>query len=39
MKADLYQRITDCIVADLEHGVRSWLKPWNATNTQAVAAE
>lgn len=25
-----YQRITDRIVADLEQGVRSWLKPWNA---------
>jgi antirestriction protein ArdC len=30
MKSDLYQRITDHIVADREQGVRSWLKPWNA---------
>lgn len=30
MKSDLYQRITNRIVADLEQGVRSWLRPWNA---------
>lgn len=30
MKADVYTRITDKIVADLEQGVRPWLKPWNA---------
>ena len=30
MKSDLYQRITDRIVTDLEPGVRLWLKPWNA---------
>jgi antirestriction protein ArdC len=30
MKSDLYQRITDRIVADLEQGVRTWLQPWNA---------
>jgi antirestriction protein ArdC len=29
-KADLYTRITDRIVADLEQGVRPWFKPWNA---------
>ncbi len=29
-KADIYTRITDRIVADLEQGVRPWLKPWNA---------
>jgi antirestriction protein ArdC len=27
---DVYSRITDKIIADLEHGVRPWLKPWNA---------
>jgi antirestriction protein ArdC len=26
---DVYQRITDQIVADLENGVRTWLRPWN----------
>ena len=30
MKADVYTRITDKIVSDLEQGVRTWLKPWNA---------
>jgi len=30
MKADVYTRVTDKIVADLEKGVRTWLKPWNA---------
>ena len=27
---DIYSRITDKIVADLEQGVRPWMKPWNA---------
>ena len=27
---DLYSRITGKIVADLEQGVRPWMKPWNA---------
>jgi len=31
-RADLYARVTDRIVADLERGVRPWLKPWNAEN-------
>jgi len=30
MKTDVYKRITSRIVADLEQGVRPWLKPWNA---------
>jgi antirestriction protein ArdC len=30
MKADVYQRITDQIVSELEKGVKPWLKPWNA---------
>ncbi len=30
IRADVYQRITDRIVADLEAGVRPWLRPWNA---------
>ncbi|MEA1675472.1 ArdC family protein [Nitrospirillum sp. BR 11163] len=29
-KADIYSRITNRIVADLEKGVRPWFKPWNA---------
>lgn len=30
MKSDVYQRVTDTIVAELEKGVRPWFKPWNA---------
>ena len=30
MKTDIYQKITDQIVSELEKGVRPWLKPWNA---------
>jgi hypothetical protein len=29
MRTDIYQKITDQIVCDLEKGVRPWLKPWN----------
>ncbi|WP_254508989.1 ArdC family protein [Anatilimnocola floriformis] len=29
-RADVYSRVTDRIVAELEAGVRPWLKPWNA---------
>ena len=29
-KPDVYSRITDKIFADLEKGVRPWMKPWNA---------
>lgn len=32
-KLDLYTRVTNKIVTDLEQGVRPWLKPWNAENT------
>jgi len=30
MRQDVYERITGQIVAELEKGVRPWLKPWNA---------
>jgi len=29
-RPDLYARVTDAIVADLEAGVRPWVKPWSA---------
>jgi antirestriction protein ArdC len=29
-RPDVYCRITDKIVADLEQGVRPWMRPWNA---------
>jgi antirestriction protein ArdC len=31
-RADVYARITDRIVADMERGVRPWVRPWNAAN-------
>lgn len=30
VRPDVYSRITDKIIADLEQGVRPWLRPWNA---------
>ncbi|MEJ0051702.1 MAG: zincin-like metallopeptidase domain-containing protein [Methylovirgula sp.] len=30
MKSDVYQKITNQIVSELEKGVRPWLKPWSA---------
>ena len=32
-RVDLYAKITDRIVADLEKGVRPWVQPWSAANT------
>lgn len=29
-RPDLYARVTDAILADLERGVRPWTKPWSA---------
>jgi antirestriction protein ArdC len=29
-RGDIYARVTNQIVADLERGVRPWHKPWNA---------
>ena len=29
-RADVYSRVTDRIVQELERGTRPWLKPWNA---------
>ncbi|MDQ0333547.1 antirestriction protein ArdC [Mesorhizobium sp. YL-MeA3-2017] len=31
-RAGVYARITDRIVADLERGVRPWVRPWSAAN-------
>jgi antirestriction protein ArdC len=30
VRTDVYERITNQIVSELERGVRPWLKPWNA---------
>jgi antirestriction protein ArdC len=34
MKKDIYSKITDQIVAELEKGVRPWLKPWNVEHAE-----
>ncbi len=31
-RIDIYARITDRIVADMEKGVRPWMQPWRASN-------
>jgi antirestriction protein ArdC len=33
MRADVYERITNQIVGELERGVRPWLKQWNAEHS------
>ncbi len=32
MKQDVYQKVTNKIIADLEQGELTWLKPWSAGN-------
>lgn len=32
MKPDVYQRITNTILAELEKGVRPWFKPWSSAH-------
>ena len=27
---DVYTRVTERIISDLERGIRTWLKPWSA---------
>src|SRR6056297_2895087 len=34
MKQDIYQKVTNKIIADLEKGELSWLKPWSAGNLE-----
>src|SRR5260221_10531947 len=31
-RIDVYRRVTDLIVAELEAGVRPWIQPWNAAH-------
>ena len=28
-RKDVYTKVTECIISDLEQGVRPWMKPWN----------
>lgn len=32
-RLDVYTRVTNSLIAELEKGVRPWLKPWNAEHT------
>ncbi|MFK4445210.1 antirestriction protein ArdC [Caballeronia udeis] len=32
---DIYSRVTDRIIADLQKGVRPWLKPWSVSNAES----
>ncbi|SMD07192.1 ArdC family protein [Primorskyibacter flagellatus] len=34
MKKDIYQDVTNKIIADLEQGELTWLKPWNSGNME-----
>lgn len=33
-RTSIYHRVTDMIIADLEAGVRPWVRPWSAQHTQ-----
>ena len=33
LRTDIYSRVTNKIIADLEQGVRTWQKPWSAAHT------
>jgi antirestriction protein ArdC len=35
-RSDLYTRVTERVVADLERGVRSWLKPWTSGSADRI---
>jgi antirestriction protein ArdC len=32
-RKDVYTRVTDRIISDLEKGIRTWLKPWSVAHT------
>jgi hypothetical protein len=35
-RSDVYTRVTNRIIEDLERGVRSWHKPWSAANAAGI---
>jgi antirestriction protein ArdC len=39
VRQDVYTRVTEKIIADLERGVRPWVRPWNASNTEGRIAK
>jgi antirestriction protein ArdC len=32
-RKDVYTRVTERVIADLENGIRTWMKPWSAEHT------
>lgn len=36
-RSDVYTRVTDRIVAELEAGIRPWLKPWRSSSKASVS--
>jgi antirestriction protein ArdC len=34
MKTDIYEKVTNRIIADLEKGELTWIKPWSSGNTE-----
>jgi antirestriction protein ArdC len=38
MILDVYSRVTDKIIAELEKGERPWLQPWNAEHAAGKIA-
>lgn len=38
VRSDIYQRITDAIIRDLEQGTGSWIKPWTTSSTDGSTA-
>jgi antirestriction protein ArdC len=32
-RKDVYTRVTERVIADLENGIRTWMKPWSAKHT------
>jgi antirestriction protein ArdC len=33
MRTDIYEKITNQIICELEKGIRPWLKPWNVAHS------
>lgn len=35
-RADIYQRVTDTVIRDLEQGTRPWIKPWTTSSSDTT---
>ena len=38
-RKDVYTRVTERIISDLEQGVRTWMKPWSAEHAAGLWGE